>query len=241
VQGTYTLAKDTQVTVPFTLSVPPDASPGDHAGGIVALAVPLPGRSKSRVHFTVRQGVGVRVYLHVLGPAHPGLGVTDIRTDVSAPPLSFITGSSRAQVSFDVVNSGNTLFPSVVARAYATDLFGQRVKTFRPARLAAVLPGSHETVTEPEWSSLPAGGPVTVHVQLMATRVNQNYTSNFWIMPWLLIVVVVLALAVLVAFLLRRRKAPPRHARGRTTNLPPESPEAASAPGTEAEEHLDQG
>ncbi len=49
--------------MPFTLAVPSDASPGDHAGGIVALAVSPAKRSKSRVRFTVRQGVGVRVYL----------------------------------------------------------------------------------------------------------------------------------------------------------------------------------
>lgn len=210
--GTYRLAADSQVTIPFTVSVPANASPGDHAGGIVALEVGPSNGSKTGV--SVRQGVGVRVYLHVLGLVHPGLVVENLKTDVSVPPAAFLTGSSKAGVTFDVVNTGNTLYPSVVVRAFATDAFGNRVRTFRPVRLAAVLPGSRETITEPEWSPLPLAGPVTVHVHLVASKVNLKYTSSFLVVPWVLVVVVLLMLVGIAVYLWRRRKPRPRHARG---------------------------
>ncbi len=242
VQGLYTLAQDSQVTVPFTLVVPSDASPGDHAGGIVALAVSPAKRSNSRVRFTVRQGVGVRVYLDVLGAVHPGLAVENLKTDVSVPPVAFLTGSSKAGVSYDVVNTGNQTFPSVVVRTYATNLFGQTVQTFPPVRLATVLPGSRETIIQPEWSPLPLAGPVTVHVQLLATRVNHKYTSSFWVVPWLLIVVVLLVLGALVAFLFRlwrRRKARSCHAQDPNAEEPAWSTVPATTAGSKTEESLE--
>ncbi len=242
VQGQYTLAQDSQVTVPFTLAVPSDASPGDHAGGIVALALSPAAGSKSRVRFTVRQGVGVRVYLHVLGAVLPGLAVENLKTDVSVPPAAFLTGSSKAGVSYEVVNTGNKTFLSVVVRTYATNIFGQTVQTFRPVRLATVLPGSRETITQPEWSPLPLAGPVTVHVQLLATRVNHKYTSSFWVVPWLLIVVVLLVLGALIAFLWRlwrRRKASQRHAPDPNAEEPAWSPVPATTDGSETEEILE--
>lgn len=206
VSGIFSLAAGSQVTVPFTVSVPLDASPGDHAGGIVALEVGPATIPKSNVHVSVREGVGVRVYLHILGPVHPRLIVSKVQAGVSVPAMAFLSGSSRAEVRFDVVNTGNTMFPTVEAKAFATNLFGQRVETFRPARLTAVLPGSNETVTEPEWQSLPIAGPITLHVQLLATHVDARYTASFWIVPWVLIVLAAMILAALGTYLLHRRR-----------------------------------
>jgi hypothetical protein len=234
--STYRLAADTQVTIPFTVSVPADATPGDHAGGIVALEASPSNGAGSGVHFSVRQGVGVRVYLHVLGRVHPRLVVEDLKSDASVPPGAFLTGSSRAGVTFDVVDTGNTIYPSVSVRAFATNVFGQKVRTFRTVHLAAVLPGSREAITEPEWSPLPLAGPVTVHVQLVATRVDHKYTSSFWVVPWLLIAMVLVVLVALAAVLRRRRKARPRHARGGHAEPPAQEPGDATTSATEAEE-----
>ena len=229
---TYQLAADSQVTVPFTVSVPADASPGDHAGGIVALEVTPPHGTKSKVHFSVQQGVGVRVYVHVLGPLHPGLAVENLKTDVSVPPGAFLTGSSKANVTFDVINTGNTIYSSVLVRSYATNLFGGTVETFPPVHLATVLPGSRETIAEPEWSPLPLAGPVTVHVQLVATRVNHKYTSSFWVVPWLLVVVVLLVVGALGVLLWRiwRRRRRARSRRSETSDEEPSGGETVDAP-----------
>jgi hypothetical protein len=216
----YTLPARTAATVPFTVAVPADATPGDHAGGIVALDVTGAPTSGSHVQFQVRRGVGVRVYLHVLGPVRPGLAVTGIEPRASVPPLAFATGSGSADVRFDVVNTGNTLFSRVRVQAYATDAFGDTVKTFRPTVLTAVLPGSHETVTEPTWRGLPFAGPVTVHVHVTASGVDRTASSGFWVVPWLLVAVVVVAVAGVAFWWTRRRRR--RRARG-------EGPEAAAA------------
>lgn len=206
----YSLPADSQVTVPFTLAVPSDATPGDHAGGIVALNVVPEPSSGSRTRFEIRRGVGVRVYLHVLGPVRPALAVSHVRADVSVPPLAFATGSSSADVSLRVRNTGNTLFSKVRVEAYATDAFGTVVQRYRPTVLSAVLPGSEETVTEPEWRGLPFAGPVTVHVRVVAEKVDHSSSTSFWVVPWLLIVLVVVVLAALAAgggWLVRRRRA----------------------------------
>ena len=241
VSGTFSVAANSQVTVPFTVSVPADASPGERAGGIVALGVTTSNNSKSKVHFSVRQGVGVRVYLHVLGPLHPSLAVENLATDVSVPPVAFVTGSSQAIVSFDVVNNGNTVYPSVSVRAYATNALGQRVRTFRPTHLATVLPGSRETITEPTWSPLPIAGPVTIHVQLVATGVNLKYTSSFWVVPWilvLLIVLVLLALVVLIVFVVRRRSR--RRRAGKDSGTATTNTAGAEPAGAEAVEAFEE-
>lgn len=202
----YVLAAGSAVTVPFTIVVPADATPGDHAGGIVALDVagePSPG---SHVQFQVHRGVGVRVYLHVLGPVRPALAVTDVDAGPSVPPFAFVTGSSSASIRFDVVNTGNTLFPKVRVTAYATDAFGRTVETFRPTVLTTVLPGSRETVTEPTWRGLPFAGPVTVHVAVAAAGVERTATAGFWVVPWLLIVLVVAVVVAAVLWAVRRRR-----------------------------------
>jgi hypothetical protein len=202
----YTLAAGSAVTVPFTIVVPADATPGDHAGGIVALDVAGAPSRGSPVQFQVHRGVGVRVYLHVLGPVRPALAVADVDAGPSVPPFAFATGSSSASVRFDVVNTGNTLFPKVRVTAYATDAFGRTVETFPPTVLTTVLPGSRETVTEPTWRGLPFAGPVTVHVTVAAAGVERTATAGFWVVPWLLIVLVVAVVVAVVLWAVRRRR-----------------------------------
>ena len=208
----YTVPAGTAATVPFTVVVPADASPGDHAGGIVALDVTEAPSSSSRVQFQVRRGVGVRVYLHVLGPVRPGLAVTGVQARTSVPPFAFATGSGSADVRFDVVNTGNTLFPRVRVEAYATNAFGQTVKTFRPTVLTAVLPGSHETVSEPTWRGLPFAGPVTVHVRAVGAGTVATASGGWWVVPWILVGAAIVVVALLVAWWRRRRRH--RRARG---------------------------
>lgn len=230
ISGTYRLPALTQAKVHFTLSVPADAPPGDQAGGIVALNVSPAPSNNSRLRVTVHQGVGVRIYLHVLGPVHPKLSVAHLHAGTSVPPFGFLTGSSHADVQFDLRDTGNTIFSSVEAKAYATNVFGQRVETFRPRYLAAVLPGSSEVISEPQWHGLPIAGPVTVHLELVASGVHQHYATTFWVVPWVLIVVVVLLLVVLVVLVLRRgRRRRRRKAAAPVVGSEPE-PEAGAGP-----------
>jgi hypothetical protein len=185
-----TLAPRSTATVPLSISVPATASPGDHAGGIVALDVTPTTERRNGVSILVRQGVAFRVYVRVTGPLRPGLRVEDLRVLPSAPPLSWATGSSHASTSLQVLNTGNVVLNSVVT-ATATDALGGTVKRFAPVHLDALLPGSQAAITLPEWDGLPVFGPtVTVHASVSSPPLVSSATTSFTLVPWLLVALV---------------------------------------------------
>ena len=59
------------MTVPFTLTVPADATPGDHAGGLVA-SIETPGTDPDGSAVTVDTRFGLPAYVQVAGPLTPG-------------------------------------------------------------------------------------------------------------------------------------------------------------------------
>lgn len=193
-------ARDT-VAEPVTVSVPAYATPGDHAGGIVALDVTPVARQEHGVNVLVHQGVAFRVYVRVTGPLRAVLGVRQLRTSVSVPPLSWATGSSRAEVSFEVLNQGN-LTQNATVTVTATDGLGRTVKRFAPVHLDALLPGATAAVALPEWHGLPVIGPgITVKVLVRGPSARAAGTTSFTVVPWVLVgLVAAVVLAVLVVF-----------------------------------------
>ena len=69
-----TIPAKTAVDLPFTLSVPANASPGDHPGGIVA-ALTTPSLDSHGNRINIEQRVGTRIYLRVSGVLKPQLTV----------------------------------------------------------------------------------------------------------------------------------------------------------------------
>ncbi len=202
----FTLPARTAANIPFELQVPPNAAPGDHAGGIVALDVTPQNQVNGQVKVAVHRGVGVRVYVTVLGPRHPGLDVTNIDSHASIPAMGWVNGRSAAYPQFKVSDIGNTIFNAVEVKAYATNIFGRRVKTFPTKFLEGMLPGDSGTVVEPKWSSLPVAGPISIHVDLTAAGVKQGFSGAFWIVPWILVLIVVAVLLLVVLFWRWRRR-----------------------------------
>lgn len=219
----YTVPPHTKATIPFTVVTPSNASPGDHAGGIVALDVtPVPG-IPGRVKVQVNRGVGVPVFVRVPGPLHPGLAVSGLGAVTSVPWLAFANGSSKAVIHFQIENIGNVVL-NPVGRIRVTDIFGRTVKTFRPVHFEPLLPGSRASVTEPVWKPLPVAGPENIVVRLGAAGARTAVASDtFWIIPWLLVAVIVLLLA-LVAWWWRRR----RRRAGAPEPIQPEPSEAVT-------------
>jgi len=87
------------VTIPFQVSTPAGAIPGDHIGAIVASSV------SAGSNINVVKRVAVRLYAHVLGQAHAHL-------DVTLGSLSVFTSllnpfDSIEQISYTVKNTGN--------------------------------------------------------------------------------------------------------------------------------------
>ena len=224
--GIYGLAGNTSVTINFSVTVPANATPGDHAGGIEALDVtPEAQPTKGPAHFVIHRGVATAVFVRVAGPVHASAAVSDIAVKTSVPATGF--GNSKATISFQLENTGNTLL-SGEAVVTVTNLFGQTVKTFRPIGVQAFVPGGRFTANEPTWTNLPFIGPETVHVKFTSPGIPAaTGSSTFWILPWLLVVVIIAALAALAALWWRRRRR--RLGPGAPTGAAETGPEGASA------------
>ncbi len=131
----------TSAVVPFSISVPADAAPGDHAEGIVA-SYDAPAIDSSGTAVSIDQRVGTRVYLRVDGAIVPKLAVAGavVGFDGGNP---FGTGS--ATVGFDLRNTGNTRL-SANPRVALTGPFGIALGTATAARVQNILPGGRAHV-----------------------------------------------------------------------------------------------
>lgn len=91
--------------VPFTIAVPGNATPGDHAGGILTTLT-----SSAADGVTVDRRLGIRIHLRVGGDLAPGLTVEGLNVSYAGTLNPFGTGG--ATVSYTVRNSGNTRLSS---------------------------------------------------------------------------------------------------------------------------------
>ena len=98
-----TLQAGTQLTLPITVTVPDDAKPGDHVGGIVAASKAV-GTGPDGAAVSVDRRTGTRVYLRVAGPVEPELAVEHVKTTYT-PSLNPLGGT--AEVTYTIRNRGN--------------------------------------------------------------------------------------------------------------------------------------
>ncbi|MBT2481534.1 WxL protein peptidoglycan domain-containing protein [Streptomyces sp. ISL-94] len=209
---TVTVPAKGRKDVPFTVRVPADAAPGDHAGGIVALNTAVEGvQQEGKVQVGVKRSVGARLYFRVPGPLTPGLSVEDVRVSRSAPLLSWVH-DARATVSYALVNRGNVVIEPKVTVS-AEGLFGREVLN-RPARelKLSLLPGRRIELTE-AWPDAPQSDWVTVKIRAGAAAypelVSESET-DFAAVPWPAVGLVLVSAGAATAFLvLRRRRRQP--------------------------------
>ncbi|MFI6879380.1 hypothetical protein ACIBL6_38670 [Streptomyces sp. NPDC050400] len=171
----------TRAEVPFTVTVPPGATPGDHPGAVVASAA---GRD-----------AGVSVHLRISGPTLSALTVEHVRVE---------HGDS---ISYDVVNRGNTtLTPRLAVRA--DGVFGTVLRKSPRTLPVELLPGRRVTLTEP-WRDAPALDAVDVKVTVTAGGgAADSATGTARFVPWGAVggALAVLAGAVCAAFWYVRRR-----------------------------------
>ncbi|WP_129783834.1 DUF916 domain-containing protein [Promicromonospora panici] len=91
--------------IPFTITVPHDATPGDHAAGIVA-SFRSGASDGDGSAVQVEQRVGTRIYLRVDGEMRPALDVTGMVAGFDGVANPF--GAGTATAGFDLTNTGNT-------------------------------------------------------------------------------------------------------------------------------------
>ncbi|MFJ7208750.1 hypothetical protein ACIQWR_35125 [Streptomyces sp. NPDC098789] len=199
---TVTIPPRTRAVVPFTVTVPPAAAPGDHPVAVVATEA--------------GHEAAVRVHLRVSGPVLAALTVEH----------ASVSGKGAAAViHYTLVNRGNVaLAPELSVRAEGLfgEVPGRTVRTL-PVEL---LPGQRVELSE-AWP----GAPVLDDVRLTLTvtapgGARATTTASAWFVPWGLVGwigagLLVPGAAALVAHLLVRtrrasRAASPADAGGRS-------------------------
>ncbi|MFJ9517736.1 hypothetical protein ACIRPK_05615 [Kitasatospora sp. NPDC101801] len=136
--GSVTLPGRSRQIVPFTLAVPANAAPGDHAAGIV-VAVRAESKDAKGNAVTVDQRVGSRVNIRVSGDLRAELKVENAKA-VYHPSLNPLD-TGRTTVSYTVRNTGNVRLGGKQA-VRVSNVFGSIATGNAPADLQELLPGN---------------------------------------------------------------------------------------------------
>lgn len=207
-ESEFTIPAGKAVTVPFTLAVPDDATPGDHTGGVVTSLV----TDDTDEQVSVDRRIGSRVMVRVAGDLAPALTVTDVQTSYDGTLNPFSSGS--VHVTYTVTNSGNVRL-AAAQTITAAGPFGLLATTLTPADLPELLPGNSRTLTADlagVWPTLRTDvevslAPYVTNAELAVETTAATGSAAAWALPWgQLAVVVVLVLLVAGALLLRRSR-----------------------------------
>lgn len=208
VQPTVDVPAGETVVVPFTVTVPENATPGDHPAGIVATITSASTAAGPGVG--VESRVGVRVNLRVPGEVAPSLALTDVRATYEPSWNPFAPGSVR--VAYGVTNDGN-LRVGAEQEAHVSGPFGLGETTIDRGTegIEELIPGTSRSTAFAVAGIWPVG-PVTTEVTVTPVPVSTGgavdvpvdaplepvtVTVTTWAIPWVQILVLA-AVAVLV-------------------------------------------
>jgi hypothetical protein len=202
-----TLPPHSTAPLPFRLTVPADAAPGDHAGGIVIETDPKGQPQDLGDNFAVQMNlverIGVRVYLTVAGQAVRTLGVGKLTWERSDEGIRF---------EVPVTNTGNVRLDPRGELTFQG--FRLPSAALRMSRVETLLPGSTVTLTG-LWPHPPllANGTATATVTFADGEPVQRFT-HLRLLPLPLAAAALLGLALFafatwrfVRFLRRARVA----------------------------------
>lgn len=183
------------VEVPFTVTVPEDAEPGDHAGGVVTSLV-----STRADGVGVDRRLGSRLHLRVEGPLAPGVALEGTQA-VHHGDVAPTDGS--VDVGVDVVNTGNVRVagPATVTVAGPFGLGAREVQVDVPE----LLPGERTTVAV-DVADVPALGVLTATVRYAPVVVVDGSQASPAVasttvvaVPWAVLAVLLLVVGGVVA------------------------------------------
>ncbi|WP_232234535.1 WxL protein peptidoglycan domain-containing protein [Actinoplanes sp. N902-109] len=210
--GTIAVQPGRTVTVPFTVSVPANATPGDYVGGIVT-SLTQPDQAQG---INVERRLGIRIKLRVGGALTPNVAIENLHVDYHGTWNPFSKGD--ATVSYTIHNTGNTAQSAQQAVAVAGPFGWFRTSSAQPAASPELLPGESWRMTVPVEGVTPAlwAGATTTLTPLLTDASGSISplpavvaTAHGPAVPWTLVVVLVVLVALVIAsrFLRVRRKA----------------------------------
>ncbi|MEV8510904.1 DUF916 domain-containing protein [Dactylosporangium sp. NPDC051484] len=220
-QRSWTVQPGKRQDIPFRLTVPQNATPGDHAGGVIA-AIAQVGVTADGQQVRLDQRVAARVYLRVSGELLPAVTVESVHVGYDTPinPL----GRGDMTVTYRLRNTGNVRIAGT-GGVIVDGPFGWTLARTAPVDLPELLPGATFTVTE-RVVGVPPSLRLTATVDLAPTTVDAalppvQRAASVWAVPWLLLALLAAAVAWLyLRWRGRRRPASP-------TAAPPATEEAA--------------
>jgi WxL Interacting Protein, peptidoglycan binding domain len=211
-----TLKPGERINEPFTLAIPSTATPGDHAGGVIA-SVTVTAENGAGTPVKVDRRLAVPLNLRVSGPLRSGFTIESVSSSFhgTANPVR----GGGVDVTYTVHNTGNirlNLTQDITARG----LFGLvTLARNRPGALTDLLPGGvyHATV---HLANVYPLGPMNVRVHAVphqpagvkpapADPVAASFSVSMWATPWLVLLLIALLAGVFLVgrWLLRARRA----------------------------------
>lgn len=195
--------------IPFTVTVPDNATPGDYVGGILTSLK----QSDEAQGINVDRRLGIRVKLRVSGALKPRLAVEDLHVDYSGTANPFGTGD--ATVTYTIHNTGNAMVTARQSVSVAGPFGWLRAKAGDIPAPPELLPGESWQVKVPVHGVAPAVSltatatltPLMTDAAGTTTPLDPvEATAHGWAFPWvLLLLLVLIATAVAAAILLSRR------------------------------------
>lgn len=188
-----TLQPGQTAVVPFEITVPKDAEPGDHAAGVAASVVSASKDGGAGVG--VESRVGVKVMTRVTGELKPAFDVQGLTADHRLSWNPFRPGSLA--VAFDVVNTGNTRLNAAGELRIAGQMVRFPAEDGRPQQL---LPGesrSFALVLDDVWPLFALSGELTLSptangVDGAGVEVAPRTAAVLaWAMPWPQLIVLI--------------------------------------------------
>jgi hypothetical protein len=207
-----TLGPGQRADIPFTIAVPHEATPGDHAAGIVASHV-TQATGEGGAAVSRENRVGARVYVRVDGALSPGLAVSGAVTDYEGGWNPFAGGT--AVVGFDLINGGNVRLDAAPTVSL-TGPFGIDLGTVELPAVDDLVPGGRGHV-QAELPGVPpllllfadiSVAPLPASAAAADDPLPAPVASSAmaWAMPWTLLLGVALAAAAVWLVLWRRRR-----------------------------------
>lgn len=205
-QGFVTVPAASKIDLPIELKVPAGASPGDHAGAILA-SNQAEGTGPDGKAVPLDRRTGTRLYVRVGGPLRPSLAITKASSkyDGSLDPRS-----GELAVTYTVRNVGNVRLGAEQAVAVRS-ILGKEMASATPPAIEELLPGNEVTVTE-RFSDIAATVRVSADIDITpiasaaaGDEANADgveaasRTAGTWAFPWLLLLVALVLVATVAA------------------------------------------
>lgn len=204
--------------VPVTIKIPVNASPGDHAAGLIAGLNRIATDAKGN-RVNVEERVGTRIYIRVPGKLSAQLTLVNVSTTYHTSWNPF--GAGSATVSYTVRNTGNVRLAGDVNVKVTSFIGGSQQAVNVPGKAVNVpsikelLPGQQITYSSQVGGVLPSfvvSGRVTVDPSALPGDIDPkassvSTTASSAAIPWAQFVLLLLIIG-LAFFLVRRRRKP---------------------------------